>query len=68
MPCDAQALRRQEQEDREADALLEVDERARPYNSLKRSHQAPTEDEMEAYRMKRRNMDDPMKSFVDTDD
>ena len=41
-----------------------MDERKRPYNSLKGDYRDVTEEEMEAYRLKRRQQDDPMKDFL----
>ena len=48
------------------DRLLALDERKRPYNSLVRdgSSKEPTEEEMEAYRLKRRRVEDPMADFL----
>lgn len=43
--------------------LMQLDERKRPYNSIFESRE-PTEEEMEAYRMKRQRPDDPMASFL----
>ncbi|KAK1343528.1 hypothetical protein QTO34_016308 [Cnephaeus nilssonii] len=43
--------------------LMQVDERKRPYNILYETRE-PTEEEMEAYRMKRQRPDDPMASFL----
>lgn len=43
--------------------LMQTDERKRPYNSLYETRE-PTEEEMEAYRMKRQRPDDPMASFL----
>ena len=60
-----QALRKEEKHRREADRLLAMDERKRPYNSLRGDYREVTEEEMEAFRMKRRNADDPMNSFKD---
>ncbi|XP_066573177.1 pre-mRNA-splicing factor SLU7 [Amia ocellicauda] len=45
------------------DALMLIDERKRPYNSLAEVRE-PTEEEMEAFRMKRPRPDDPMASFL----
>ena len=61
-----QAMKRQEKADREAEELLAMDERKRPYNSMKAydSVREPTEEEMEAYRMKRKRMEDPMAAFL----
>ncbi|KAJ7385584.1 mRNA splicing protein [Desmophyllum pertusum] len=58
------ALRKEERDQQEADKLLAMDERKRPYNSLKGNYHEVTEEEMEAYRMKRRQEDDPMKAFL----
>lgn len=42
-----------------------MDERKRPYNSMKVSDiKEVTEEELEAYRIKRRQEDDPMKDFL----
>ena len=41
-----------------------MDERKRPYNSHKGDYHEVTEEEMEAYHMKRRQEDDPMKDFL----
>lgn len=43
--------------------ILNVDERKRAYNSLNINTEEPTEEEMEAYRMKRNREDDPMEQF-----
>uniref|UniRef100_A0A671UEJ5 Pre-mRNA-splicing factor SLU7 n=1 Tax=Sparus aurata TaxID=8175 RepID=A0A671UEJ5_SPAAU len=45
------------------DAIMQIDERKRPYNSLMEV-KAPTEEELEAFRMKRCRPDDPMASFL----
>lgn len=58
------ALRKEERNQQEADRLLAMDERKRPYNSLKGDYRDVTEEEMEAYRLKRRQQDDPMKDFL----
>ncbi|XP_068708716.1 pre-mRNA-splicing factor SLU7-like isoform X1 [Montipora foliosa] len=58
------ALRKEERNQQEADRLLAMDERKRPYNSLKGDNRDVTEEEMEAYRLKRRQQDDPMKDFL----
>lgn len=42
-----------------------MDERKRPYHSMKADQsREPTEEEMEAFRMKRRRAEDPMADFV----
>ncbi|XP_062332636.1 pre-mRNA-splicing factor SLU7 [Osmerus eperlanus] len=47
---------------KQVEVLLQVDERKRPYNSLLEVKE-PTEEEMEAFRMKRCRPDDPMANF-----
>ncbi len=45
--------------------ILAMDERKRPYNSMKADEsREPTEEEMEAYRLKRRRQEDPMADFM----
>ena len=43
-----------------------MDERKRPYNSLKRDGECrePTEEEMEAYKLKRARQEDPMAAYL----
>ncbi|CAO2582906.1 Pre-mRNA-splicing factor SLU7 [Lemmus lemmus] len=43
--------------------IMRIDERKRPYNSIYETRE-PTEEEMEAYRMKRQRPHDPMVSFL----
>ncbi|XP_064181468.1 pre-mRNA-splicing factor SLU7 [Anguilla rostrata] len=43
--------------------LMQIDERKRPYYSLQEVKE-PTEEEMEAFRMKRQRPDDPMADFL----
>ena len=43
--------------------IMQIDERKRPYNSIYETRE-PTEEETEAYRMKRQRPDDPMASFL----
>ncbi|XP_053318613.1 pre-mRNA-splicing factor SLU7 [Spea bombifrons] len=57
------ALNAEEARLKHVEELLQVDERKRAYNSLYESRE-PTEEEMEAYRMKRQRADDPMASFL----
>jgi pre-mRNA-processing factor SLU7 len=47
---------------KKAEELLAMDERQRPYNSLYVS-QVPTEEEMDAWRMKNLRSDDPIANF-----
>ena len=55
----------QERKEKEVDVLMSVDERKRPYHSMRaESGREPTEEEMEAFRMKRRRVDDPMVQFI----
>ncbi|KAF6731410.1 Pre-mRNA-splicing factor SLU7 [Oryzias melastigma] len=58
------ALDAEDKRVKQVDAVMQLDERKRPYNSLYEI-KAPTEEEMEAFRMKRRRPDDPMASFLD---
>lgn len=58
-----EALRAEDKHSKHIANLLEVDERKRPYNSMYDVKQ-PTEDEIEAYLMKRRREDDPMLQFM----
>uniref|UniRef100_A0A182MNY6 Pre-mRNA-splicing factor SLU7 n=1 Tax=Anopheles culicifacies TaxID=139723 RepID=A0A182MNY6_9DIPT len=57
------ALEAEEQSQRRAAELLRQDERKRPYNSMY-DVKAPTEEEIEAYMMKRRRDEDPMLAFM----
>lgn len=56
-------MQAEEQSQKKAERFLETDERKRPYNSMKEVAK-PTDEEMEAYFMKRRRDDDPMNQFV----
>ncbi|XP_062511347.1 pre-mRNA-splicing factor SLU7-like [Corticium candelabrum] len=62
----ARALKAEEERIKEVDGMLAVDERKRKYNSLKemQSMQAPTEEEIEAFQIKRKRPDDPMAQFL----
>ncbi|XP_078509546.1 pre-mRNA-splicing factor SLU7-like [Lissotriton helveticus] len=57
------ALNAEEARLKHVQELLQIDERKRSYNSIYESKE-PTEEEMEAYRMKRPRPDDPMASFL----
>ena len=59
----AEALKEEEHRLIEADRMLAMDERKRPYNSMIKD-QAPSEVEMDAYRMKRKRNEDPMSHFM----
>ncbi|XP_029439458.1 pre-mRNA-splicing factor SLU7 [Rhinatrema bivittatum] len=57
------ALNAEEVRLRHVQEMLQLDERKRAYNSMYETRE-PTEEEMEAYRMKRQRPDDPMASFL----
>ena len=53
--------------ERQAEEMLAVDERKRKYNSSKtdtNEHKEPTEEELEAYRLKKHRHEDPMAHFM----
>ncbi|GFS13096.1 pre-mRNA-splicing factor SLU7 [Elysia marginata] len=54
-----EALAKQKEHDRKMTQLLSMDERKRPYNSMIEVT-APTDEEMEAFRLKQRRKEDPM--------
>ena len=54
----------EDERNRKMDEILKLDERKRGYNSLNLNNAEPTEEEMEAYRMKRPRQDDPMAQFM----
>ncbi len=55
-------MKREEERIREVDRIMAMDERKRPYNSMKVDIE-PTEEEMEAWRRKRLRDDDPMAQY-----
>ncbi|KAM6924295.1 pre-mRNA-splicing factor SLU7 [Xenentodon cancila] len=57
------ALEAEDKRVKQVEAIMQLDERKRPYNSLYEV-KAPTEEELEAFRMKRSRPDDPMASFL----
>uniref|UniRef100_A0A673BEP7 Pre-mRNA-splicing factor SLU7 n=1 Tax=Sphaeramia orbicularis TaxID=375764 RepID=A0A673BEP7_9TELE len=57
------ALEAEDKRVKQVEAMMQLDERKRPYHSLQEV-KAPTEEEMEAFRMKRSRPDDPMASFL----
>lgn len=59
-----QALEAEDERNRKMDEVLKTEERKRSYNSLNVNSAEPTEEEMEAYRMKRSREDDPMAQFM----
>lgn len=56
------ALEEEEEKRKNAERLLKMDERKRPYNSMYEA-KAPTEEELEAYHLKRAREEDPMAYF-----
>lgn len=58
-----EALKKEELAQKEAEDLLAMNERKRPYNSMFEVKK-PTEEEIEAYYLKRKREDDPMKDFM----
>jgi pre-mRNA-processing factor SLU7 len=58
-----QALAQEELHQEEAEHILAMDERKRPYNSMYEVKK-PTDEEMEAYYMKKRREEDPMAQFM----
>jgi len=61
-----EAAREIAEREKRAEEMLNVDERKRKYNSLKSdiNQQEPTEEELEAYRLKKHRHDDPMAKFM----
>ncbi|KAK3595833.1 hypothetical protein CHS0354_014653 [Potamilus streckersoni] len=57
------AITKELEHQRRANELLVMDERKCPYNSMYEV-QAPTEEEMEAYRLKRQRMEDPLANLI----
>ncbi|XP_011167880.1 pre-mRNA-splicing factor Slu7 [Solenopsis invicta] len=58
-----EALRKEEENTRQAERLLNLDERKRPYNSMYETKKL-TEEEIEAFQMKRKRDEDPMAHFL----
>lgn len=58
-----QAMKRLNDEERRTESLLSLDERKRPYNSMTNT-KPPTEEDLEAYYLKRQRPDDPMAKFL----
>lgn len=57
------ALEKEDERLKEVDRIMNMDERKRPYNSMYEVSK-PTDDEIEAYHMKKRRDEDPMSNFV----
>ncbi|KAK6185113.1 hypothetical protein SNE40_007419 [Patella caerulea] len=58
-----EALRKEEEHNRSIDKLMAIDERKRPYNSMYEASE-PTEEQKEAFLMKKRRTEDPMAAFL----
>ena len=51
--------------EKEQSSVIEMDDRKRAYHSMKADDgKAPTEEQMEAYYLKKRRTDDPMADFI----
>lgn len=57
------ALEKEDERLKEVDRIMMMDERKRPYNSMY-DVAKPTDEEIEAYHMKKRRDEDPMSNFV----
>lgn len=57
------ALAAEDKHNKHVDEMMKLDERKRPYNSMYEI-KAPTEEEVEAFMMKRKREDDPMSQFM----
>lgn len=57
------ALEKEEERLKEVDRIMKLDERKRPYNSMYEVAK-PTDEEIEAYHMKKRRDEDPMSNFM----
>ena len=58
-------MKKLEAEEREAEKMMNTDERKRKYNSFKGdNNKAPTDEDLEAYYMKRQRENDPMAQFL----
>lgn len=58
-----EALRKEVESQKEAERLLKMDEKHRPYNSMYTAKE-PTKEEKEAYQIKRMRDGDPMSQFL----
>ena len=61
-----QALDAEDAHNEKVREMMKLDERKRPYNSMFEA-KAPTEEELEAFRMKQIRDDDPMAKFFSKD-
>ena len=64
IPLNVQIMKQQEKDEKEADELMNQDERSRSYGAVKGNFDEPTEEEMEAYRLRLNRSDDPMSNFM----
>lgn len=58
------ALEAEDERNATMEKIMKLDERKRPYHSMNINTEEPTEEEMEAYRMKRTHYEDPMAAFI----
>lgn len=59
------AMKREKERENEIEEIMKLDEKKRPYNSMKaEGGTMPTEEEMEAYYRRKRRKDDPMSAFL----
>jgi len=58
-------MKRQEREEKAAAETLQLDERDRKYGAMGKATEKPSEEEMEAYRLRQTKADDPMANFGD---
>jgi len=56
-----EALKKLDERDKQQ---VDIDDRKRKYNSLRTDGEMPTEEEMEAYRMKKARDEDPMAKII----
>lgn len=58
-------MEKERRREMEFEELMKMDERKRPYNSMKAEGSTiPTEEELEAYHRRKRRKDDPMADFI----
>ncbi|EDV20114.1 Pre-mRNA-splicing factor SLU7 [Trichoplax sp. H2] len=61
----ASAIEAEIKNQQNAEKMLSLDERRRPYNPMEISVHEPTEEEMEAYRLMKSRSDDPMAKYLE---
>lgn len=58
-------MEKEKEREEEYDRLMSMDERKRPYHSMKAEGSSfPTEEELEAYHRRKSRKDDPMNDFM----